>query len=236
MVTEEEIDEVETTTSFMGIKLSENGPFDPRIKKALDKTMKLLDIMQFIKVTKFELNKVMFDYFWQVMISNTRVHLHPRVLEWFGYEGELKEQRKNFIRMLKRNDIAFKELTQKDKEIDSYSTIQEELQLIPSNVTNSKFLIMEPKDLKLAIMQLKTKNGDMIRRYYIDLEDLMKLYVEYTLYFNHRESQRKITDLETMMADMRLENKQLAKQREVEREQDRQRGDQSKRAACQALT
>jgi signal recognition particle subunit SEC65 len=67
---------------------------------------------------------------------------------------------------------------------------------------------MDPKNLKRAIMQLKTKNGHIIRDYYIDLEELLKLYVEYTLYFNHRESQRKITDLEQTMAEMRLERKQ----------------------------
>ena len=35
---------------------------------------------------------------------------------------------------------------------------------------------MEPDDLKMAIMQLKTKKGDIIRQYYIDLEKLLKLY------------------------------------------------------------
>jgi hypothetical protein len=107
-------------------------------------------------------------------------------------------------------------LTQKDKEIEQYPTIQEELQLVPSNVKHTKFLIMEPDDLKMAIMQLKTKNGHIIRQYYIDLEKLLKMYVEYTLYFNHRESQRKITDLEQMMSGMRLDMK---KQEEIMQQQ-----------------
>jgi hypothetical protein len=164
--------------------------------------------MEFIQETKFKLNMVMFNYFWQVMVGNHRVHLHPEVFEWFGYEGEMKEQRKNFIRMLKRNEIAFTELTQKDKEIELYPTIKEELSLLPHEGARAsvKFLIMEPNDLKMAIMQLKTKNGHIIRQYYIDLEDLLKMYVEYTLYFNHRESQRKITSLEQMMTDLKLAN------------------------------
>jgi hypothetical protein len=62
---------------------------------------------------------------------------------------------------------------------------------------NIKFLIMEPNDLK---------NGHIIRQYYIDLEDLLKMYVEYTLYFNHRESQRKIIGLEQMMTDLKIAN------------------------------
>ena len=115
--------------------------------------------------------------------------------------------------MLKRNNIPYQELTQKDEEIKQYPTIQEELQLLPHEGARSsvKFLIMKPNDLKMAIMQLKTKNGHIIRQYYIDLEELLKLYVEYTLYFNHRESQRKITNLEQMMADMKLANEQYMK-------------------------
>jgi len=190
-------------TNFLGVVIdTENGSNNPKIRKALDKSFQLLDIMKFIEVTKFKLNMTMFDYFWQVVVGNTRVHLSPRVLDWFGYEGDIREQKKAFLKMLKRNDIIFDELTQKDKEIEQYPTIQEELQLLPSNITNSKFLIMEPNDLKMAIMQLKTKNGHIIRQYYIDLEELLKLYVEYTLYFNHRESQRKITDLELKMNEM----------------------------------
>ena len=61
--------------------------------------------------------------------------------------------------------MVWLELTQKDDEIEQYPTIQEELELLPSNVTNSKFLIMEPRNLKMAIMQLKTKNGHVIRDY-----------------------------------------------------------------------
>ena len=197
--------EMENTT-FLGVTIDTiNGPLDFKIKKALKQSVKLLDIMEFIKVTKFKLNMTMFDYFWQVVVGKTPGHIARRTLEWFGYDGEYSEQKRLFMRMLKNNDINFKELNQGNSEIDMFPTIKEELALIPSNVKNSKFLIMEPNDLKMAIMQLKTKNGHIIRQYYIDLEELLKIYVEYTLYFNHRESQRKITDLEQMMARMDLE-------------------------------
>jgi len=54
-------------TTFLEIKVDEvNGPSDPRVKKALKRTASLIDILEFIKVTKFKLNMTMFDYFWQV--------------------------------------------------------------------------------------------------------------------------------------------------------------------------
>jgi len=206
-------------TVFLGITIdAENGSSDPRINKALNKSLDLLDITEFIKVTKFKLNMVMFDYFWQVVVGNTRVHLSSALLEWFGYEGEVKDQKRAFTKMLKRNGISFNELSQHDKEIELYPTIKEELQLLPSNVTNTRFILMEPKDLKMAIMQLKTKNGHIIRQYYVDLEELLKIYTEYTLYFNHRKSQIKITSLEESMAKLNL---MIAKQEE-DRKQDKQ--------------
>jgi hypothetical protein len=50
-------------TSFMGVALSKDGPNDPRITRALNLSGSLLDILKFIEVTEFDLNKVMFDYF-----------------------------------------------------------------------------------------------------------------------------------------------------------------------------
>jgi hypothetical protein len=145
------------------------------------------------------------------MTIEGKVHLSPRVLEWFGYEGHLRDQKKAFIKILKRNNIAYSELTRSDAEIERYPTISEEISLLPSNVQNSKFLIMEPNNIKMAIMQLKTKKGHEIRQYYIDLEDLMKLYVEYTLAFNERRALYKIESLEKMMEDMRLCNQRQEK-------------------------
>jgi hypothetical protein len=215
----QEINKEMENTTFLGVTIDTiNGPFDFKIKKALKQSASLLNIMDFIKTTKFKLNMTMFDYFWQVVVGNTPGHVARRVLEWFGYDGDYSEQKRLFTRMLNNNKINYRELTQKDKEIKLYPSIQQELQALPINVTNSKFLIMEPRDLKMAIMQLKTKNGHIIRDYYIDLEELLKLYVEYTLYFNHRESQRKITDLEQMMARMDL----TMKKQEEDREKDRQ--------------
>jgi len=102
------------------------------------------------------------------------------VLEWFGYEGEAKDQKKAFIKMLQRNDIYYNQLTGNNTEVKLYPSIKDEINTMAKcDVVKTKFLIMEPNDLKMAIMQLKTKNGHIIRQYYIDLEELLKTYVEY---------------------------------------------------------
>jgi len=213
--------ELKKNTNFMGVTINPKGPENLMVLKALAHSSSIpLDIVKFVKVTDFKLNMIMFDYFWQVMATG--------VLEWFGYEGESKEQKRKFITMLK--NICYKELTQKDREIEFYPTIQTEIANLPSNVQHSKFLIME-SDIKMAIMQLKTKNGH--RQYYIDLEKLMKLYVEYTLYFNERKAQYElekakyeIIDLNQMMEQIKIdrdETKELMKRQEIQREEDKER-------------
>ncbi|CCV02042.1 hypothetical protein IIV25_024L [Invertebrate iridovirus 25] len=211
----------EYETNFLGIAIdTENGSNNPKINKALTCSTKLLDITQFIKVTKFKLNMVMFDYFWQVMVCNRAPHVGGAVLKWFGYEGDSSKQKIRFKTMLKRNNILYREISCKDTEIELYPTIKQEIEQLPNEgaIISSKFLIMEPDDLKMAIMQLKTKNGHTIRQYYIDLEKLLKMYTEYTLYFNHREASRKITDLTEMMTRMDLEREEQRKEREKDRQ------------------
>jgi hypothetical protein len=64
-------DNIPAQTNFLGVTIdAKNGSSNPKIRKALDKSYKLLDIMEFIKITKFKLNMTMFDYFWQSVIGN----------------------------------------------------------------------------------------------------------------------------------------------------------------------
>jgi hypothetical protein len=81
-------------TNFLGVVIdTENESSNPKIRKALDKSFQLLDIMKFIEVTKFKLNMTMFDYFWQVVVGNTRVHLSPSGL---GMKERLKNKKRLF--------------------------------------------------------------------------------------------------------------------------------------------
>ncbi len=79
------------------------------------------------------------------------------VLEWFGYEGDLRTQKRKFID-IKRNSIPYKELTSKE-EIELYPTIKEEILSLPHKgaIACSKWLLMKPYDIKIAMLRLNTK-------------------------------------------------------------------------------
>jgi len=190
------------------------------ICKALGSTAKELTIEEFVAITQYPINPIMFNHFWQVILNGRSPHVGGPLLEYFGYEGDASRQKEKFIAMLKRNDIPYQELTAKD-DLTTYPTIQAEIAALPNEaaVVKSKWLIMTPRNIKKAIMQLKTKNGNAIREYYIDLEDLVKTYISYQSICKEREAQRKITTLEQMLTDIKLQNTQQLEELKYMRQQ-----------------
>jgi len=185
------------------------------ICKALGSSAKELTIEEFVAITAYPINPIMFNYFWQVILNNHCTHVGTVLLEYFGYEGDSRKQKQNFVSMLKRTKIPYQELTSKD-DLTAYPTIQAEIAELPHEaaVASSKWLIMKPYDIKNAIMQLKTKNGDAIRKYYIDLEELIRTYISYQSICKEREAQRKITTLEQRLERIELQNNILLRQNE----------------------
>lgn len=193
-------------TTFMGLSISENGPSDS-IKKAIGASATLLTIEEFIKEVNFKKDSIMNNYFWQVMVTNHSIHVDALLLKYLGYEGEFRIQQHNFKRFLKGNNINIVELNSSDPDVKNFPTIQNEMENMKKNViANRKWIIIDPREFKKVIMKLSTKNGDSIREYYINLEDLFKLYFEYTLYFKDIESKRQISLLETKLEQMTIDS------------------------------
>ena len=206
-----------TSASFMGAVVDEvNGPSDDHVRVALNHGYRLLTIQEFIEVTKFVMDPVMVNYFWQIMVNSKPGHVTRLILEWFGYEGDYAEQKRRFVTILKRNNIPYKELKHTDEDVSLYPTIENEIEAQPSKaLAHQKWLVMDPDDLKQAIMKLNTKNGNTIRAYYISLEKLVRLYAEYCLYYNHREAQREISDLKKLMEKLTVQNEEMKLQNQT---------------------
>ena len=130
-------------------------------------------------------------------------------LEWLGYSGEPNKQKEKFIAYLKRNDIAYEEIIHTDARISRYPSILKDIASKPSQFSQCKWLIMKSRDFKKAIMKLSTSRGNDIREYYLSVEELMKLYVEYDKRCEMREREEmirvksiEIIDLKRMMQEM----------------------------------
>ena len=196
----------EKTTTFMGIDIS-NPP--PRVQKALNHSTHPLDIQDYIKITDFEINSLMFSWFWQIMIDDNRSsHLGRPILEWFGYEGADWKSKTKFKELLDRNNVPYKEIAHDDTDAKNYPTIAEEAALLPNKgaLAKQRFVIMNPRDIKEAIMMLNTKTAKIFRNYYLDLENLIKEYACYTACFKNRQLHLKDNRIDELMNQLKTMN------------------------------
>ncbi|HEU0068229.1 MAG TPA: hypothetical protein VFQ26_03075 [Nitrospiraceae bacterium] len=178
------------------------------ISKALAASpTKMLTLHEFVQVSDYPINKVMLDYFWQVFLSeNESIHVGKNLMEFFGYSGEARRAKDTFLRLLDRNNVQYRTVRHTDPEVEKFPTIVEEINALPhaGAAASSNWIAMSSRDVKKAILKLNTKEGDLIREYYIDLETLAKLYVGYQSDHRNVEAQHKISSLEEMMIELRL--------------------------------
>jgi MSV199 domain/Protein of unknown function (DUF3627) len=204
-------------TTFMGCGETVT---DARVTTALAHSFIKLSIQEFIEVSGFKIDTMMLNYFWQVMTKRQWVHMHPLVLEFLGYDGSIIDQRKNFIRYLKRQDYKFEELSSIDERCKEYDDIvRDQATMKPAHLAKRKWLIMDSCDFKRAIMGLRTKRADAIKDYYFNLEELVQLYVDYDKRFEVRKFEMESktlkeekSRLEQMMEDMKKDIHDVRKQ------------------------
>jgi MSV199 domain/Protein of unknown function (DUF3627) len=179
---------LESKTEFMGTNYDgaiRSGTISRAMVASPDKK---LNVQEYVDSSGFKIDQLMFNEFWQVMTRKVSPHLGANILEWLGYEGDAKRQKEKFIAYLKRNDIPYTELVESDKTIQTYPSILEAMKTMhKKDIAKQKWLIMNSRDFKKAIMKLSTKRGDAIREYYLNVEELLQEYVEYDKRFELRK-------------------------------------------------
>ena len=157
----------------------------------------------FSTATKFKINPIMVNYFWQVVIKSHAVHMHGmlskppnlnlhmanEILTFIGYDGNNSYRNKeSFLKFLKRQNIPYEELLHNDNRCKLYDDIvAEQRDMKPNSLSKHKWLVMNSRDFKRAIMGLRTKQADAIKDYYFNLEELVQLYCDYDKRFELRK-------------------------------------------------
>jgi hypothetical protein len=186
---------METRTEFMGVSCDGSLQSGTIARALVASPDKKLSVREYVDSSGFKIDKLMFNEFWQVVAKNRGMHMHTSTLNWLGYDGEYKNQRQNFITYLKRNDISYEQLRSTDDRINEYPTIADEMkEMRPVEISKAKWIVMNSRDFKKAIMKLSTKKGNDIREYYLNVEELLQEYVEYDKRFEirKREEEAKI--------------------------------------------
>jgi hypothetical protein len=139
------------------------------------------------------------------------IYVDDNMLKYIGYSSsELWKEKQNYLNLIKRNfEVSndYKYLNSKEFKL-FLSTHEVPMENNDFNDHNKvKHLIVAPDCFKQSLMLLQTKKSKEIKKYYIELEKVFKLYLEY---------QNKYRELELENKNKELANKDLESKKKVE--------------------
>ncbi len=164
----------------------------------------LQDILEYIRITNFQIDTFMLDKFWQCVSESSSASISGAVLNWLGYENKHEHDSKShFIELLKSHNIEFTQIKQNHDKFSQYPDLVEDAKKYSKAVLKSKqWIIMRSDDFKEMVMCLRTKRAKEIRKYYLAIEKLFKMYCEYTIHFNLRREKRALEEKQGTIDDL----------------------------------
>lgn len=154
------------------------------ITKALEHS-DLLTVPEFIKYVNYPIDTFMIDRFWASIKKNQLIYVDDDLIRWMGYNSsELYHRKMTFMKLLV--DREYYEYTNKEYEqfLENPISPDGDIGVYPpvdkSGKSNKvKHVLLPSKTLKLIMMKVNTSKGDQVREYYLSLEELFSIYVEY---------------------------------------------------------
>jgi hypothetical protein len=173
---------------------------------------------EFVRFNSIDLDGIFVDKFFHNIRNDMPIYMNQDMIEYFGYSGILKKQIESVKYLINTNFLEYQnqhwwDFNNKDyierrkslladhsdhKNSDKSTENPEETHdinvLYPPpqrgrGKANAKHLLVAPKLFKEMLMVCQTEKGKQVRRYYIELVDVMQLYIRF-------QNQMTITSLE----------------------------------------
>jgi hypothetical protein len=174
------------------------------IAKALE-SPEMLTVVDFIRETAYPIDTFMIDRFWNTINDEQLIYVDDELIKWMGYSCEESWKRKqSFMKLLKDATEGRDYYHYSNDEYDrflKYPTGYVNIyppSCVGHNVVKTKHLLLTPDTLRTTMMKVNTSRGDKVRKYYIGLEKIFKIYVKYQFEYKSRET---LKELESAMKE-----------------------------------
>jgi phage anti-repressor protein len=168
----------------------------------------LLTIEEFIRITAYPIDAFMIDKFWNTLEEGQLIYVDDELISWMGYSSlTQKERKKHFVESISK---YFDE-----KEYYIYDNKKYSL-FLEAGKTASKFypqiktgrgyattkhLLLTSDCLKTMMMSINTNKAKQIRRYYLELEKVFKLYSNYQSQLREREREQQLLESKKLIEE-----------------------------------
>ena len=171
-------------------------------KQILEKSIKSginMKFTDFIKFNTINLNESYVDTFFHNLQSDIPIYMSETMIEYFGYKGSKKHQMESVKKIINDNFLDYKNNLYFEYDNKQYIEFRKEKEeilwsefsdhnnldklyppaLTTRGKTNTKHILISPKLFKEMLMLCNTEKGKQVRRYYLDIVDVMELYIQY---------------------------------------------------------
>jgi hypothetical protein len=212
-------------------------------------TQNQMTFKEFVSFNNINLNEIMVDKIFHNIRNDMPIYMDEPMIEYFGYSGIMKKQRERLRDLIETNFsdyqnqlwhsyknneyIEFCEKTQKSLESDQTDSknndeLLDNLLLYPlaptgRGTSTTKHLLIMPKLFKEMLMLCQTDKGKQVRRYYIDMMEVMEIYIRFQNQVQIKSLNVNIASLKTDLTEMKTIMLQSNQKREEEekRQEDR---------------
>ena len=166
----------------------------------------LLTVKELLNCFNYEYNTLFLDKFWNNIKEDIWIYIDDNMLKYIGYNCEReRDSRKKYLNLLTTNfeiDLDYKILNSGEFK-NSYSDVTVAIENNEYNEHNkAKHLILSPDCFKQSLMLLKTNKAKEIKKYYIELEKVFKLYLEYQNEYRKSELEKNKLELENKQKEL----------------------------------
>ena len=157
-----------------------------------------LKFNEFIEYNKINLNEIFVDNLFHNIQNNLPIYMDEDKIGYFGYSGDIRKQKELLIRLINENFLEHKNkfyFEYNNKKYIEFKVNQNKFlmtlergirnidDLYPikdgKNSSKIKHLIITPKLFKELLMLCNTEKGKQVRKYYIEMVEVMELYIKY---------------------------------------------------------
>jgi len=197
--------------------------------KLTESKKSMLTVQEYIRKTKFNIDTFIINRFWTNMNDDIDIYIDEKIIRWMGYTGEYRNIKKSFMSLLRNfkiNDDYQILNNQQYEKILCGPGVAQDLYYSKLDLSHGKgkttHILLKPDTFREIMMMLKTKKASDIRKYYLSLEKLIKLYGAYQNDYKKKESNQlliqskeTIEDKEKQLIQAQLEINEQKKELEL---------------------
>jgi len=204
----------------------------------------------FIKFNTINLNESYVDTFFHNLQSDIPIYMSEKMIEYFGYKGTKFHQMESIKKIINDNFLDYKnELYfeydnkqyiefRKEKEeilISESSDVKKIDELYPlktgKNMSKVKHILIAPKLFKEILMLCNTEKGKQVRRYYLDIVDVMELYIQFQNKLTITTLEQKLDNISLQLTDERKCASEERVKAEARFQEERKKADEERKKA-----